>query len=263
MSAFRASSFFLTVASVGAVLVWSNMAVAQGGRGFGNDGGLRLLSDGRVQEELELVDDQIDQLDEIQSSQRDEMREMFMGMRDRFRDMPREERQTAMEDIREEMKSASESYVNQAKEVLLPHQVTRWEQLKFQSEAQRAGGADRFMTSGSIAEKLNITDEQIEAMKEKAAEVRETMQEKIAAIRAEARDELLSVLTPEQQAQYKELAGDSFTFDDRDGGRTGRDGGGRGGRGGGRDGGGRGDRGGDREGGGRGDRGGRPPADDA
>ena len=63
---------------------------------------------------------------------------MFMGMRDRFRDMPRDERQGAMEEIREEMTALNDNFINQAKEVLLPHQVTRWEQLKFQSEARRA-----------------------------------------------------------------------------------------------------------------------------
>ena len=82
-------------------------------------------------------------------------------------------------------------------------------------------------------------------MKEKAKEIRESMQEKIDAIRAEALEELLSVLTPEQQEQYRELAGESFTFDDRQQRGRGNQGGGR------------------RRGGRRGgDRGGRPPMDE-
>ena len=254
MTLFRMPLFFQALSVIGLVLIGTSSLNAQGGqdrgrRGFGDDSGLRLLSSEQVQQELDLVEDQVEQLDELQSRQRDEMREMFMGMRGRFRDMDREDRQTAVDDMREEMTKLNEKFSVEAKEVLLPHQVTRWEQLKFQSRARQAGGADRFMASDGIAEKLNITKEQLEAMKAKAEEIRVSVEEKIAAIRAEAQEELLSVLTPEQQEQYKSLAGESFAFENnRQGGRGDRGPGGRGDRG-------EGGRGGDRVAGGRGDRG--------
>ena len=93
------------------------------------------------------------------------------------------------------------------------------------------------------------------------AEVKKKLEEKILQARKDAQDEILSVLTSEQQAKIKAMLGESFTFEEsegRFGGRGGRDGGGRGGRGG-RDGGPRGGRdggGGGRDGGG-GRRGGR------
>ncbi len=250
MSSFRVPYFFHAVAVLGVMLATSNSAYAQGRGGFNTDDGIRLLSSERVQKELELVDDQIEQLEDLQTSQRDEMREMFMEMRE----IPREERREAMEGLRTQMKELSDKHVNNVKEILLPHQVARWEQLKFQSKARRSGGTDRLLSSDSMAEQLNITEEQKEEMKEKAKEIRESMQEKIDAIRAEALEELLSVLTPEQQEQYRELAGESFTFDDRQQRGRGAQGGGR--RGGGR--GGEGGRGGRRGG----DRGGRPPMDE-
>ncbi len=217
MSASRISPFSIAPLTVALLMLGVASVHAQGRvRGLGgNDQGLQLLVSRQVQEELDLVDDQIEKIKDLQSRQREEMREIFMSMRSRFRDMDRGSREEIMGEIREKMTTLNEKFSGEASEILLPHQVTRWEQLKFQSQAQRAGGADRFIASPAIAEKLNITETQLEAMKAKAEEIRESMQKKIAAIRAEAQDELLSVLTPEQQEQFKSLSGDAFTFDER------------------------------------------------
>ncbi len=265
MSASKIFSFSLPLLALGTVLVSVASVEAQGrgqGRsGFGSDPGLRLLTSEQVQRELDLVDEQIEQIDQLQLRQRNEMREMFKGMRDKFRNMDRDGREDAMNNIREQMSSLNEKFAGEASEILLPHQVTRWEQLKFQSQARLAGGADRFIASDTVAKKLNITEEQMAAMKAKAEEIRASVQEKIAKIRAEAQDELLSVLTPEQQEQYKSLTGDAFAFEEGTqrgwGGRAGRTGD-RGGRG---EGGRRGGQGQDAPGGRRGDRD-RPPAED-
>jgi Spy/CpxP family protein refolding chaperone len=217
-----------------ALLILIDTADAQRRGGWGRDNGMSMLSSKKVQEELELVPDQIEQLEQVNEEQREAMREMFMGMRDRFRDVSREEREDAMQEIREKMTELNEKFTAQAKEALLPHQVDRWKQLQFQMKAQQAGGADRLLADNDMAEELNITEEQLAALKEKATKVRESMQKKIETIRNEARDELLSVLTPEQQEKYRSLMGDSFTFEQQRGrGNFGRgDQGGRGGRGG-------------------------------
>lgn len=237
------------------------------GGGRGGPGGmmgespLTLINDKNVIEELELVEDQIEALDELQDDMRNVFRESFSGMRDRFRD-ENVDREALMEEIREKIQSQMGTVETDLKEILLPHQVTRLDELYFQMQASRSG-TDGMLSNPKIKERLGLTDEQLEEIKEKAEEVKEDLDEKIEALRAEARDEILSVLTSDQQKQIKEMMGDNFEFERNERGRgdrggRGRAGGDRGGRGGpGGDRGGRGGPGGDRGGPG----GGRPDRD--
>ena len=225
----------------------ADILMAQPGRGgnrggFGGFGtsGLQLLGQDGIQKELELVDDQIETLKEIQEEQRDAMRETFMGMREKFQNMDESERSGAWTEIQEELKSSNEKYDGLANDVLLPHQVARLKQLLVQNQTRRSGGASSGTLPPTLVEELGITDEQMEALKEKAEEVRKKMDEKIAKIRKQAEEEILSVLDSDQRAKYKELVGDAYDFNSQSnrggfGGRGGAERGGqeRGGRGGG------------------------------
>ena len=77
------------------VLAVADMSFAQPGRGRGFDrGGMTgLLQNEKVQEELELVDDQIEDLREMQRAMWEDMRENFRGRG--FRDMDDDEREQA------------------------------------------------------------------------------------------------------------------------------------------------------------------------
>ena len=72
----------------------------------------------------------------------------------------------------------------------------------------RGAGA---LTSGDLAETLNLTDEQREKLEKRAAEVQEELQDEDSrSCRLEARKKMLDVLTPEQQAKLKTMMGDAF-----------------------------------------------------
>jgi hypothetical protein len=79
---------------------------------------------------------------------------------------------------------------------------------------------------------LGITDAQKEALQAKQQEIEASLNEKIAKLRTEAREELFSVLTTEQQAKLKGMIGKPFTFTGGPGGPGFGGGGGFGGRGG-------------------------------
>ena len=258
---FRGKYQVLGLVAVMAIFCSVDAVMAQPGRGrggspFGQTSGLNLLGQEGIQQELELVEDQVESLKELQDEQRNSMREMFMGLRDQIQDMDEDERRELMTELQGKMKEMNKEFDAKADEVLLPHQTTRLKQLVAQNQNRRLGGGPG---SGSFSpeaiEKLNISDEQLEKMKAKAEELQTTVAEKIAKIRKQAEEEILSILSAEQQAQYKEMIGDTYDFNqgNQGGGRGGQGGGDRGGRGGG-------DRGG-RGGGDRGDRGGRPGAD--
>ena len=219
----------------------------RGGRGGGEDSSGRLLRNEAVQKDLELSGDQIDLIEGL-SQGRGGDRESIMAELDGLSGEERMEKMREMRDRRtEEMKKELD-------DILLPHQMERLMQIANQASAQ--GGA-RSLMGGSIADKLGITEEQKERLREKAEELQKEMNEKIAKLRAEMQDELMAELTADQRAQYQEMMGDAFKFERPTRGGQGGQGGDRGGQGGDRggQGGDRGGRGGDRGGQG-GDRGG-------
>ena len=236
-----------------ALLSVGNHAHAQrgGGGGMLGSSSMGLLGDQKVSEELELGEDQVESIKSLQDEMRGIFRDSFGGMRDKFRE-PNVDREALMAEIREKIATQMSTVDEKLEDILLPHQMTRLQELTFQMETKR-GGTTGLLNNAKVKEKLGLTDEQIEKIKAKAEEVKAQLEEKIAKAREDAQEEILSVLTPEQQAQIKEMVGDSFEFEERRGwGGGGGDRGGRGGDRGGRGGGDRGGRGGDR-----GDRGGR------
>jgi len=235
-------SYFMAILALGAVVSIADVGFAQrgGGRGFwgggaGGGGLSTLLRDSKVQEELELVEDQVADLEEIQSEMRQEMMEMFRGGGG-FRDLSDDERRERMEELRAKITERTKEMDEEIGQVLLPHQLTRLRELNFQSQIQRSG-TDGMADNESIIEALGITDEQKEKMKKAAEEASKKLEEKIQKLRQQAQDEVLAVLTPEQRKKFKELKGESFEFSNNRrgpnrGGLEGRRGGDRGGRGG-------------------------------
>ena len=114
-----------------------------------------------------------------------------------------------MEEIRSELEASVE------KDVLLPHQVADLKRYALQASFQRGGGAR--MLQGRLAEDLNITDDQKEALREKAEEVQKWMQQEQAKLRDQAMQKLIGVLDSEQQAKFKEMYGEQVDIDLRGG----------------------------------------------
>jgi Spy/CpxP family protein refolding chaperone len=200
------------------------------GGGFGGGGVLGLLYRDDVRQDLQLVDEQQEKVDalaeEIRTELQDEMREMFRGMQD----LSDEERQQQFEKIRSRMQEVNADAEKRLKKVLLPHQFDRLKQIDVQMRVQQQGAGA--LTTGELAETLDLTDSQRERLEERAAEVEQELQEKISKLRIEARNKMLDVLTAEQRAKLESLMGDDFAATDpapgfgRRGGRGGFFGGG-------------------------------------
>lgn len=205
---------------LGLLAVASQSAFAQGGPpsggrgGFGMFGGgqaagLMLLMNPKVQEELDLVDDQIEDLKSLQEEMQTAMREMFSGMRD----MDPEERRTAMEEMRGKMEKKAEEFQAEVDEVLLPHQSKRLKQLAFQTQNRVVGGfGGRGGLSDALKEELDITSEQEEKMQSAAEKAQEEMQAEMRKLQSRMEEKVLKELTDEQRKKYKELTGEPFDF---------------------------------------------------
>ncbi len=217
MSVQRVSGFFACAAL--ACMICADVAVAQGGgRTRGNAGGMMrmmggnnqfgLLADRRIQEELELVDEQIEELESIQSEAMKVIRDMFSERQD-WANADRE-------NIREKMQEKMKPFEGRIKDVLLPHQHSRLQQLAFQSSG-RGSGAGGALNNPRLLDELNVTDEQKKQLEEAIEEAREKLQKQIAKLQKEAEDDILGILDTEQRKKYRELVGDSFNFDNRSG----------------------------------------------
>ncbi|MEX0978709.1 MAG: hypothetical protein WDZ48_07650 [Pirellulales bacterium] len=209
---------------VSAMIVSAPWAWAQrsGGRGrFG--GGMGLLAQKSVQDELKLSADQVKQVDEFLAKQR----ESFSGTGD----LSREERQKRFAESAKASQAALTS-------ILKDDQIKRFKQISIQQRGAQA------LEDPEVAGALALTDEQ----KSKIGEIqtaareemrslfqgadagnRDEMRKKFAAARAVTNEKLLGVLTPEQQTRWKDLAGEPFKGEIRPpfgGGNRGQGGGG-------------------------------------
>lgn len=198
----------------------------RGGRdgGGGDDNPQRLLRSEGVQRDLELSEEQVkllEGLNEGRGGDRGGDREAREAELEGLSEEARNERLREMRDARTRERMA------EINDILLPHQMERLSQIAAQASAQRGS---RSLINGSLAEKLEITDEQKVRIEEKAEELQKVFDEKIAKLRNQMQEQLLAELTPEQRDQYKEMMGEAFTFERQQrGGDRGAGGGDRGG----------------------------------
>lgn len=222
----RLACLSLMVAAL--VVTFSSLSLAQGpggpggrgfgGGGFGGPGGgaeFGLLMNPQVRQDLEIPDAQFEEIQEVMNSVRDKMREVFQGMGN-FRDMSEDERAEFRDTMQAKMAEVQEEVKKDMEEVLLPHQLTRLKQIALQQQVARGGGpgggtgAANALSSQAVIDALGLTEEQIKELQEKREEVAQELREKLAAAQKEAEEKLLSVLTPEQQAKWKELLGEPY-----------------------------------------------------
>jgi Spy/CpxP family protein refolding chaperone len=185
----------LAIIALAASAVW-----AQGPRGGG--GGLFLLTQKSVQEELKLSDDQLKKVGELVEKQREEF--------GKLRDLSREERQKKVEELTKESHKA-------LAEILKADQVKRFKQIQWQQEGARA------FADPEVADALKLSDEQkdkVKAVREEAQKEmralresgasREEVRKKFEEIRKASSDKLMGILTDEQKTKWKELQGEPF-----------------------------------------------------
>jgi Spy/CpxP family protein refolding chaperone len=192
-------------------------AQSRGGPGTGRQGmppGLggpyELLARDDVRKELDLVDDQVKQLEGLRERFRTRVRESIAQIREQ-----RSSEEGSPEQVRDELRKAIEQ-VNaeiqkEVSHILLPHQTKRLDQLALQF---RMRGGLNALGADAIQE-LGITDEQREKLRTKSEELDREIRRKVSEMRRQAQDELLSLLTPEQQAKVRDMLGEPFEFADQ------------------------------------------------
>jgi hypothetical protein len=182
-----------------------------------------LLVRPRVQDELNLTDEQVDQIKQA-------VRKVGEKHRDEIQGLAKAEGRERAEKFRALVNTGSDEVRKELDGILKPEQNKRLQQLAIQFSGPAA------LTDPEFREKLNLTDEQIKQLRgirdeffegvrelprdpEDRDEARQKYRDLWRATRAKVRD----VLTAEQRAKWRELAGEPFDFDIRPDRRDDRD----------------------------------------
>lgn len=187
-----------------------------GAGGFGGGGFTALLSNEDVKKELQLLEDQTSKIESIQMAMAAEMRELFQGGGGGG------DREAMMAKMTE-MRKKNEEEISK---VLDADQLKRIKQIEFQQAVNRGmGGVAGGIISEQVVADLGLTKEQVDQLTEAQKAADEEFRKKQAEIRAAAIEKLVSTLSPEQQAKFKELYGKPFEMRMRIGGGQGGPGG--------------------------------------
>ena len=163
---------------------------------------LGLLSDARIREDIEMVDDQYNDL-------RDRQSEIQKRLASQLRSIDF----TDSKNIAGEIAKIRDEAENDLNSVLLPHQVKRLRQIRMQS-ALRGRSLVDVITNDPVKSDLEITDGQTKDLRAFEKEVQQDLQKEIVKLQEKARDRLISKLKPEQRTPVKEMLGDTFEFRD-------------------------------------------------
>ena len=161
---------------------------------------LGLLSNPRIREDIEMVDDQyrefLDRQRTLQKEMADQLRKIDF---------------TDTENLASQIKEIRDSAEREMDELLLPHQVKRLRQLRMQSLLQRRDLV-QVLTADPIKSDLKITDEQSQELRDYQVQMQEDLQREIAKLQDKARSRLLSKLNPSQKKEVEEMIGETFVF---------------------------------------------------
>jgi hypothetical protein len=167
-----------------------------------------LLQAPGVLEDLDVVDFQKEKIDKILAERRNVSGEFGALM------------QVATLEKRKELLANLQAAISKADsdvaELLLPAQIDRLKQIRFQMLARNDANTYG-LKNKKVAEELALTEAQKADIDAKATEVNKNVDEKIKKLKAEiekiksgAREELIKILTPEQRKKYAELYGRPF-----------------------------------------------------
>lgn len=163
-----------------------------------------MLADENVRRDLEMVDDQYKELQTASQA-------IQKRAGEQLRSLDFSDRENLMEQIRK-MRSSAEEELNS---LLLPHQVKRLRQIRFQSQVRRKTLVG-ILTSDPVMSDLDISDTQADELKDAEKEIREEMEKEIKKLREKAKNKLLARLKPKQKKEVEEMIGDSYDFKESD-----------------------------------------------
>jgi hypothetical protein len=165
----------------------------------------------QIQKELEVLPEQREQIDQLRTEVNGKLSELYKSLNEGDRTEWQKKYYEASKELGEETEK-------KVRQILLPHQINRLKQIALQMKLASAGygSAYALTTDSDVADELEISEEQKAELRDKEkelqAEIRTKTQEFYKQLNEEAREKLLSVLTPAQRQKLDRLIGDKFEW---------------------------------------------------
>ena len=173
---------------------------------------LSLTKSRLVRADLELVNDQASRLANIQQDfdrERKLLGESFLATLRSFEETGRQLDDETLSEANRKVQDLKKKTEKQKKEVLLPHQIERLEQIAAQVHIRDAGyGAA--IVHPKTAKLLGISDVQKSRIIKRSNEIAEELKKEIDKLKEKARKDLLSELTPKQRKTLKGITGEEL-----------------------------------------------------
>ena len=154
-----------------------------------------------VTKDLEIVDDQLAQVSALQEEYGKQITAQMEGLRD---GSITGDEYTAL------LIAQKANRKKRLNEILLPHQLKRLNQISFQLRTKGISNFSGDKFDKSVAEKLGLSAEQQNQLRDKSREITKRLEAEFKRMRAEAKEELLGVLTVDQRAKFSELSGSKY-----------------------------------------------------
>jgi len=171
----------------------------------GPQAALGLLNDPDIQKEIEMAQNQLADFQDMQKSIQEAIQERMGALRSGNLD-PENARE-----IGQVIKKMREEHQSRIEKLLLPHQFERLQQIALQRHIQQTSAVDA-LANKQLMEELGLTDEQVERLKKRSAEINEQLKIKMEKLKEEAQAELLTELNPQQRNRFLEMMGKKYEF---------------------------------------------------
>lgn len=171
-----------------------------------------VLNQPAVQLELDFSDNQSRKVESLNNQRReisDELRNNFQS--DRPKDESRDEARERIKKYAEMAEEKRQLLADELKDLLLPHQVTRMQQVTLQIKLQKSKlRQGTGLLAPELISLLKISPSQERRILQKEKEIKAKLEKKIKQLWLEAEEELREELTSKQRDEYKELVGEPF-----------------------------------------------------
>ncbi len=115
------------------------------------------------------------------------------------------------EAIQAEMREQAKVHYDVIHETLLPHQVSRMQQITLQQSLKRKNPyGDELGAPIALADRLELSEEEKEKLKEAIEKAREAFYKEVRELKKKATDDIMASLPVEKQKQLQEIMGDTY-----------------------------------------------------
>lgn len=164
-----------------------------------------LLNIPEIRQELDIMDAQVEELSQtrkdLEKQVRDQVNKMMEGGFD----------PSKAKEMAEMMRTQRAAIDEQISQQLLPGQVKRLREVALRLQMKQAGTVG-LLGRKDITEALEITPEQLEALKKKSVSLDEELNKRMEELKKKAQAELLGELKPEQRQKLAEMLGKDFDY---------------------------------------------------